>query len=516
MAKPLTILILFFLGTCIFSQSALQLEGDVIEAFSSEKEDLSGILARPKFAPPPSQVFAFERKVEGMNHLYLYDVGAGSLTEVQTIFREAGVKLSIEDSILQSQLNNTQLDWRPVLDSQRRQWFAFISNGKANNQDIFIGFAGGTTYIRLTLDTADDYSPKWSPDGNSIAFTSERSGDGDIYLIEEVDEIINDLNRNASNFQLRRLTNSPNEETQLAWNPDPSAYLIAYAEKTTFSGRQVDTYQIRVIDITLPANNITKVTDDPLAHYTRPLWDDQTASKLLYIGKKLTEDESSNLYISELAWGENGMLKNKVFEGDKTEIFKNVNLAGTHALWLDGGEAVICQENRPQQNYPIYSVNVTRRLNQQERAIYYFGALHSAYPYILDYDVRNNNLIFVNQEGLHFKIYLTKIYGDDIKPTAISDYQLSNPREYGVPVPQEVAQSTAGKTPTASDGTTPIPGTGSIPAQPNGSNRRLWFAGGAAAAAGVVAIIILTQQGNGVTPQIIDGIGRPPSLPNTQ
>ena len=430
MTRQITITILLIFSTWLHSQSALQLDGGVLEAFSSEKENFSGILARPKFAPHPSQLFSFERQVQGLTYLYIYDVGARNLTEVQTVLREAGVKVSLEDSILLSQVNNSQLDWRPVQDVQRRQWFAFVSNSTSKNQDIFLGFAGGTTYIRLTLDTANDYSPKWSPDGNSIAFISKRSGNGDIYLIEEVDKIISDLNRNADNFKLRRLMDTPAEEAQLSWNPDPNSHLIAFAQKANYPGRQVSTYQIRVLDLTLATDNVTKVTDDPLSQYTRPSWDNHTASKLLYVGQELTGDRVANLYISELAWDENGRLKNKVFEGDKTEIFNNVHLTGTPALWLDGGEAVMAQENRSEQNYPIYSINVDRRLNKQERSVYYFGVLHGAYPYILDYDVRKNNLIFVNQEGLHFKIYLTKIYGDDINTTALTEYALINPRTY--------------------------------------------------------------------------------------
>jgi len=38
---------------------------------------------------------------------------------------------------------------------------------------------GGKT--RLTFDPADDIDPVWSPDGTRIAFTSDRSGQRNIY-----------------------------------------------------------------------------------------------------------------------------------------------------------------------------------------------------------------------------------------------------------------------------------------------------------------------------------------------
>lgn len=41
---------------------------------------------------------------------------------------------------------------------------------EGNNQDIYVQQIGTTTQLRLTTDSADDYSPLWSPDGRWIAF----------------------------------------------------------------------------------------------------------------------------------------------------------------------------------------------------------------------------------------------------------------------------------------------------------------------------------------------------------
>ena len=41
----------------------------------------------------------------------------------------------------------------------------------------------GVDLIQLTDHPADDISPVWSPDGRRIAFTSNRSGDNEIYII---------------------------------------------------------------------------------------------------------------------------------------------------------------------------------------------------------------------------------------------------------------------------------------------------------------------------------------------
>ena len=45
----------------------------------------------------------------------------------------------------------------------------------------------GADLIQLTDHPADDISPTWSPEGNRIAFTSNRSGDNEIYIIDPDD-----------------------------------------------------------------------------------------------------------------------------------------------------------------------------------------------------------------------------------------------------------------------------------------------------------------------------------------
>ncbi len=51
--------------------------------------------------------------------------------------------------------------------------------------DIYTVPAGGGKAIPLTLQPAHDFMPVWSPDGQSIAFASDRYGNFDIYLIPQ-------------------------------------------------------------------------------------------------------------------------------------------------------------------------------------------------------------------------------------------------------------------------------------------------------------------------------------------
>ena len=67
--------------------------------------------------------------------------------------------------------------------------------------------ADGTTVKRISKDTGAEALPAWSPDGTRIAYVSDRSGPGSIYLM------------NADGTGVKRLTNAPEEDRDPAWSP---------------------------------------------------------------------------------------------------------------------------------------------------------------------------------------------------------------------------------------------------------------------------------------------------------
>ncbi|MBN1220312.1 MAG: PD40 domain-containing protein [Anaerolineae bacterium] len=82
------------------------------------------------------------------------------------------------------------------------------------NLDIWLidaagdGPADGGPATNLTAaSTAGDFAPAWSPDGETIAFTSWREGSKDLYLL------------NVSNGEVTRLTNTPTAEERPVWHP---------------------------------------------------------------------------------------------------------------------------------------------------------------------------------------------------------------------------------------------------------------------------------------------------------
>ncbi|MBA2626044.1 MAG: PD40 domain-containing protein [Acidimicrobiia bacterium] len=73
--------------------------------------------------------------------------------------------------------------------------------------------ADGAGQVRLTVHAAADTLPAWSPDGGRIAFTSMRSGDGDIYVMSAnggaVTRLTTHANRTSSRHGRRTAAGSP-------------------------------------------------------------------------------------------------------------------------------------------------------------------------------------------------------------------------------------------------------------------------------------------------------------------
>src|SRR5262249_18276111 len=86
-----------------------------------------------------------------------------------------------------------------------------ISKGKvafSHLGDIWIANDNGSDLQRLTDNSARDIYPRFSPDGKWIAFSSNRSGNNDVYLMP------------AGGGKPRQLTFHSADDIVVGWTPD--------------------------------------------------------------------------------------------------------------------------------------------------------------------------------------------------------------------------------------------------------------------------------------------------------
>ena len=93
-----------------------------------------------------------------------------------------------------------------------------FSSDRDGNRDIYVMNSDGSNQTNLTGNSANDDAPAWSPDGTKIAFSNDCSGHGEIYVM------------NADGSNQMELTSSAHAANYPAWSPDGSK--IAFGRAT--------------------------------------------------------------------------------------------------------------------------------------------------------------------------------------------------------------------------------------------------------------------------------------------
>ena len=99
-------------------------------------------------------------------------------------------------------------------------------------------------------DVLGDSTPTWSADGNRVAFSSDETGDSDIYVM------------NADGTGRVNLTNREAKDMGPAWSPDGE--WIAFLSRT--QGR-TDIHHVRP-----DGSGLSSLTSYPAQQYSRPIW----------------------------------------------------------------------------------------------------------------------------------------------------------------------------------------------------------------------------------------------------
>ena len=134
-------------------------------------------------------------------------------------------------------------NWSP--DSKR---IAFTSS-RSGDHDIYVMDANGTNQTKLVGDLAPDWDPAWSPDGTRIAFVSLRDGNPEIYVM------------NADGSDQARLTDNNADDIEPAWSPDNT--------RIAFASKRDGNYEIYVMNA--DGSNQTRLTSND-ADDRQPAW----------------------------------------------------------------------------------------------------------------------------------------------------------------------------------------------------------------------------------------------------
>lgn len=134
--------------------------------------------------------------------LYIYTPGEGQPAAVTPLARGSSASLTAGFSTSAAEQVTHELSWSP----SALNTFVYSASGAGQDYDLYIHQGGA-----VGAAPGADGGPAWSPDGRWIVFTSARTGQGDLYLLD-----VHNLTAPA-----RRLTTDPTAaELYAAWSPD--------------------------------------------------------------------------------------------------------------------------------------------------------------------------------------------------------------------------------------------------------------------------------------------------------
>src|SRR5215469_6643279 len=91
--------------------------------------------------------------------------------------------------------------------------------------DIWTADENGQNIRRITANKARDVYPRFSPDGKWIAFSSDRNGNLDVFIVP------------ATGGTPKQLTFHSADDGVLGWTPDSKSVLFASNRAEDFSGK---------------------------------------------------------------------------------------------------------------------------------------------------------------------------------------------------------------------------------------------------------------------------------------
>lgn len=175
--------------------------------------------------------------------------------------------------------------------------------------------AGSSQPLQLTRITAgpwDDSTPALSPDGESLAFASNRSGYWDLYLLD------------LPSGMITRLTDTPAYEAAPAWSPD--------GQWLAFESYQDEQLDILILSTTTPGEPTVPLTNHPAADHS-PAWSPQ-GRQIAFVSNRSGEAE---IWLADL---------DQVEEQRFANLSQNPLADDRHPAWSPDGSTLLWSSNQ--------------------------------------------------------------------------------------------------------------------------------------------------------------------------
>jgi TolB protein len=199
-------------------------------------------------------------------------------------------------------------DFDPDIDPQGK-WVVFASTQHRHTSDIYLKAVDGNTLTQLTNDPADDVMPEFSPDGQRVAFASDRSGNWDIFVMP------------VGGGQAVQVTFDPDHELHPSWAPDGKT--LVYCK----FGAQSQRWEMWVVDSSNPS--VRHFIDYGLF----PQWNpDPAKNKILFQRSRQRGSRYHSVWTIDYVDGQGK---------SPTEIISAANAATINPAWAPDGEYIV-------------------------------------------------------------------------------------------------------------------------------------------------------------------------------